>query len=85
MNIANPQIFNVNRYLSDERLICALLKKYAIPILTDTILIMKEIAYAKGAIGSEIAAVAINGPPINNQKIYALGFNKFVRIPFLKD
>ena len=82
INIASPQIFKVNKYLSDERLTCALLKKKAIVIFTNTILTKNEIAYAKGAIGSESAAVAIKGPPISNQKIYAFGFNKFVKIPF---
>ena len=83
--MANPQIFSVNKYLSDERLTCALLKKYANVIFTITMLRIKDTAYAKGAIGSVSATVAINGPPINNQKIYALGFNKFVRIPFFSD
>ena len=43
--------------------------------------IKNDKAYATGAKGSSLAAVAIKGPPIKNQNTYTFGFNRFVRRP----
>ncbi len=42
-------------------------------------------AYAIGASGSTSTYSAISGPPMRNQNTYTFGFNKFVKIPRLKE
>ena len=76
-----PQRESAFLYIFTEMLPRVLSKIYAMKVLTNIIEIKKDKAYATGANGSSLAAVAIKGPPIKNQNTYTFGFNRFVRRP----
>lgn len=81
ISIAIPHNDNAFLYILTEILPRVLSKIYAMKVLTNIIEIKNDRAYAIGANGSSLAAVAIKGPPIKNQNTYTFGFNRFVRSP----